>query len=445
MLLPPDLRQWVPEDHLVHYILDAVESLPLTTLRVNERGTGSEQFPPRMMLGLAIYCYATGTFSSRAIERATHTDVAVRFLTGDTHPDHDTICEFRRQNQPVLAESFVQVLAMAQECQLLKFGQLTLAADGTKVLANASKHSAVSYQRAGEQIELLRHEVAQLLAKAEQADSTPLQAGLTIPTEIARRRDRLAKLQTARAVIEERARHRAAQEQPVYAAKQAERVTRRARGEKVRGRDPQPPAATPSPKDQYNFTDPQSRIMKAGNGGHFEQAYNAQAAVETASRLIVAARVSDAPNDKEQLVPTVQVVPAPVRAQVTAVLVDNGFYSATAVATVEANAGPTVYAAVEKTGHHRSVKDLEQQAEPVPPPAEACPVEQMRYRLRTKAGRALYRLRQQTVEPVFGIIKEAMGFRRFSLRGQTGADLEWILVCLAYNLRRLHRLTVVAG
>jgi len=153
LLLPPDLRQWVPEDHLVHYILDAVESLPLTTLRVNERGTGSPQFPPRMMLGLTIYCYATGTFSSRAIERATYTDVAVRFLTGDTHPDHDTICEFRRQNQPVLTESFVRVLEMAQECKLLKFAQLTLAADGTKVLANASKHSAVSCSRAGEQIE----------------------------------------------------------------------------------------------------------------------------------------------------------------------------------------------------------------------------------------------------------------------------------------------------
>jgi transposase len=445
LLLPPDLRQWIPQDHLAHYILDAVESLPLTTLRVNERGTGDEQFPPRMMLGLLIYCYATGTFSSRAIERATHTDVAVRFLAGDTHPDHDTICEFRRQNAAVLAESFGQVLELARELKLLKFGQLTLAADGTKVLANASKHSAVSYQRAGEQIELLRREVAQLLAKAEQADTTPLQDGLSIPAEITRRRDRLEKLQAARTVIEERACHRAAQEQPSYEAKQTERAARRARGQRVGGREPQAPAATPSPKDQYNFTDPESRIMKAGNGSHFEQAYNAQAAVETDSRLIVAARVSDAPNDKEQLVPTVQAVPSPVREKVTAVLADNGFYSAVAVAAVEANGGPTVYAAVEKTGHHRSVSDLEQRAEPPPPPVGSAPVERMRHRLRTSAGRVLYRLRQQTVEPVFGIIKEAMGFRRFSLRGQAGAELEWTLVCLAYNLRRLHRLSVVAA
>jgi hypothetical protein len=215
-----------------------------------------------MMLSLAIYCYATGTFSSRAIERATYTDVAVRLLTGDTHPDHDTICAFRRQNQRVLTESFVRVLEMAQECKLLKLGQLTLATDGTKVLANASKHSAVSYQRAGEQIELLRQEVEQLLAKAEQADSTPLQDGLTIPAEITRRRDRITKLPTARAVIEERARQRAAQQQPVYEAKQAARDARRARGQKVRGRDPQPPSATPLPKDQYNFSPERSEWVR---------------------------------------------------------------------------------------------------------------------------------------------------------------------------------------
>jgi len=312
--------------------------------------------------------------------------------------------------------------------KLLKFGQLTLAAHGTKVLANASKHSAVSYQRDGEQIELLRQEVDQLLAKAEQADRAPLQDGLTIPAEITRRRERLSKLQAARTVIEERARHRAAQEQPVYASKQTDRAGRRARGELVRGHEPQPPSATPEPKDQYNFTDPPSRIMTAGTFQHFEQAYNAQAAVETDSRFIVAARVTDAPNDKEQLVPTLHAVAAPVRAQV--------------VAVVEANAEPTVYAAVEKTGHHRRVADLEQRLEPLPPTAGAGPVEQMRYRLQTAAGRALYRLRQQTVEPVFGIIKEVLGFRRFLLRGLAGAESEWTLVCLAYNLPRLHRLSV---
>jgi transposase len=439
LLLPPDLRQWIPEDHLAHYILDAVESLPLTTLRVNERGTGDEQFPPRMMLGLLIYCYATGNFSSRVIERATYTDVAVRFLSGDTHPDHDTICEFRRQNRAVLAESFVRVLELARECKLLKVGQITLAVDGTKVLANASKYSAVSYQRAGAQIELLQQEVTQLLAKAEQADSTPLQDGLSIPAEIIRRRDRIRQLQAARARL------RAAQQRPSYEAQAAERATRRARGERMRGRDPQPPRDTPDGKDEFNFTDPASRIMKAGNGSHFEQAYNAQAAVETDSRLIVAARVTDAPNDKEQLVPTVQAVPPAIREQVNAVLADNGFYSAEAVAKVQADGGPTVYAALEKTGHHRRVADLERQTDPPPPSAHAAPSAHMRHRLQTQAGRALYRLRQQTVEPVFGILKEALGFRRFSLRGLAAVQLEWTLLCLAYNLRRLHRLQVAAA
>lgn len=447
LLLPPDLRQWIPADHLAHYILDAVESLLLTTLHVNERGTGDEQFPPRMLLGLLIYCYAIGTFSSRAIERATHTDVAVRFLAGDTHPDHDTICAFRRQNQAVLAESFVRVLELAGECHLLQLGRITLAVDGTKVLANASKHSAVSYQRAGAQIELLQQEVAQLLAKAEQADSTPLQDGLTIPAEITRRRDRLAKLQAARAVLEERARQRAAQQRPAYEAQQTEREARRARGERLRpdSKSGQPPRDTPAAKDQFNFTDPESRIMKAGNGAHFEQAYNAQAAVETESRLIVAARVTDAPNDKEQLVPTVQAVPPAIRNAVNAVLADNGFYSAAAVATLEADGGPTVYAALDKTGHHRRVADLERRTDPPPPPADAAPSAHMRHRLQTQTGRALYRLRQQTVEPVFGIIKEALGFRRFSLRGLAAVETEWTLVCLAYNLRRLHRLQLAAS
>jgi transposase len=440
LLLPPDLRQWIPEDHLVHYILDAVDALPLTTLRVNERGTGDEQFPPRMMLGLLIYCYATGTFSSRQIERATYTDVAVRLLTADTHPDHDTICTFRRQNKQALAESFVRVLELARELKVLKLGQITLAADGTKVLANASKHAAVSYQRAGEQIEWLQQEVRQLLQKAEDADSAPLEDGLTIPDEIARRRERLEKLQRARAVLEERARARAAAERPDYEAKQAAREQKRQRGEPVRGREPQPPSETPAPKDQYNFTDPDSRIMKAGNGEHFEQAYNAQAGVCTESRLIVAARVTDASNDKQQLVPTVQAVPTEVVGALAAVLVDNGFYSAEAVQRVEQNGGPTVYAAVEKTSHHRRVSDLEKKPDPESPPPEADMGARMRHRLQTQAGRALYRLRQQTVEPVFGIIKEAIGFRRFSLRGLEGAHLEWLLVCLAYNFRRLHRL-----
>ena len=444
LLLPPNLRDWVPADHLVHFILDAVDALDLRQVKVNTRGTGSAQYPPPMLLGLLIYSYATGTFGSRRIEQSTHDSVPVRLLTADTHPDHDTLCTFRRENQALLTESFVQVLQLAQQLKVLKFGQLTVAADGTKVLAHASKHSAVSYARAGEMIEQLELEVRQLLAKAEQADATPLQDGLTIPEEITRRQERQAALARARAEIEARAQARYAVQLAGHEAKLAERSAKQERGEKVGGKPPQAPTPTPEPGDQYNFTDPESRIMKAGDGQHFEQSYNAQAAVEVESRLIVGQRVSQAPNDKQELVPTLGAIPAEA-GPVAAALVDSGFFSEKAVQQVEAVGsaeapGPVVYAAVEKTGHHRSVADLEKKAEPEAPGAEAGVTEVMRHRLKTSAGKALYKLRQQTVEPVFGIIKSVLGFRQFRLRGREKVSLEWTLVCLAYNLKRLHRL-----
>jgi len=444
LLLPPNLRDWVPADHLVHFILDAVDALDLRQVKVNSRGTGSAQYPPHLLLALLIYSYATGIFGSRRIEQSTYDSVPVRLLTGDTHPDHDTLCTFRRENQALLTESFVKVLQLAQQLQVLKFGQLTVAADGTKVLANASKHSAVSYQRAGEMIVQLELEVAQLLAKAEQADATPLQDGLTIPAEITRRQERKAALAQARAEIEARAQARYAVQLAEHAAQLAHRAAKKERGEKVGGKPPEPPTPGPAPGDQYNFTDPESRIMKAGNGPHFEQAYNAQAAVEIESRLIVGERVSQAPNDKQELVPTLAAIPA-AAGPVASALVDSGFFSAQAVAQIEravdgTPTGTVVYAAVEKTGHHRRVADLEKQAEPAPPAADARGIEVMRHRLKTTAGQALYKLRQQTVEPVFGILKAVLGFRQFHLRGQAKVALEWTLVCLAYNLKRLHRL-----
>lgn len=444
LLLPPNLRDWVPADHLVHFILDAVDALDLRQVKVNTRGTGSEQYPPHLLLGLLIYSYATGVFGSRRIEQSTYDSVPVRLLTADTHPDHDTLCTFRRENQALLTESFVKVLQLAQQLKLLKVGQLTVAADGTKVLAHASKHSAVSYQRAGEMIEQLEREVQQLLAKAEQADATPLQDGLTIPEEITRRQERKAALAQARAEIEARAQARYAVQMAEHEAKLAARAAKKERGEKVGGQPPQAPTPTPAPGDQYNFTDPESRIMKAGNGQHFEQSYNAQAVVEVESRLIVGPRVSQAPNDKQELVPTLAAIPTEAGA-VAAALVDSGFFSEAAVARVEQTeagiaTGTVVYAAVEKTGHHRSVADLEQRPEPEPPAAHANVQEVMRHRLKTTAGKTLYKLRQQTVEPVFGIIKSVLGFRQFRLRGREKVSLEWTLVCLAYNLKRLHRL-----
>jgi transposase len=444
LLLPPNLREWVPADHLVHFILDAVEALDLRQVKVNTRGTGSEQYPPSMLLGLLIYSYATGSFSSRRIEQNTYDSVPVRVLTADTHPDHDTLCTFRRENQGLLSESFVKVLQLAQQLKVLQFGQLTVAADGTKVLASASKHNAVSYQRAGELSAQLELEVQQLLAKAEQADATPLQEGLSIPEEITRRQERKAALAQARVEIEVRAQARYTAQLAEFKEKMAERAAKKERGEKVGAHTPRPPTAEPGAGDQYNFTDPESRIMKAGNGNHYEQSYNAQAVVEVQSRLIVGQRVSQSPNDKQELVPTLAVIPAEA-GSVAAALVDSGFFSEKAVRRVEgaglgAPTGTLVYAAVEKNGHHRSVADLEVKSEPESPAAGTSIKEVMHHRLKTTAGKQLYKLRQQTVEPVFGIIKAALGFRQFCLRGQAKVSLEWTLVCLAYNLRRLHRL-----
>lgn len=439
LLLPPDLREWLPKDHLVHFVLDAVGELDLRGARVNERGTGDAQYPPRMLLALLIYSYATGVFSSRQIERTSYESVAVRLLCADVHPDHDTICTFRRQHAALLAHSFAQVVEMAARCGVLKVGGITVAIDGTKVLASASKHAAVSYAHAGGKMAALDLEIAQLLAKAEQADRVPLEDGLSIPAEIQRRAERKAKLALARAQMEARALVRTQAEEAEYAGKVAAREAQRQAGKKPRGREPKAPAGGPLPKDQYNFTDPESRIMKAGSGEHFEQAYNAQAAVEVESRLIVGERVTDAPNDKEQLEPTLAAV-VPAAGAVAAALVDSGFVSEAAITRVEAAGATQVLAALKREPHGRTVSDLEKKPLPEAPGAGASFAERMIYRVASPTGRARYKLRQQTVEPVFGIIKQALGFRRFSLRGLAGVNLEWTLVSLAYNLRRLHRL-----
>jgi IS5 family transposase len=363
-------------------------------------------------------------------------------LCADTHPDHDTLCTFRRKNLALLNTAFAQVLELAARCGVLKVGGVTVAIDGTKILANASKHSAVSYEYAGKKMQQLELEVAELTNKAEQADAVPLQDGLSIPAEIQHRQERKAQLAKARAEMEARAFARFQAEQAEYQAKLAERQAKQeATGKKPRGKEPTPPTSTPGPKDQYNFTDPASRIMKAGNGAHVEQCYNAQAGVDTASRLILGPRVCTAANDKEQLVPNLACIRPHVK-KLDHALIDNGFVSEKAITAAEHDAtgkanGLIVLAAMKRDPHGRTIAQLERRDDPPAPPLEASFTERMIYRTATAAGRALYKLRQQTVEPAFGIIKEAFGFRRFSLRGLEKAGLEWTLVCLAYNLKRL--------
>ena len=443
LLLPPDLRDWVPEDHLVHFLMDAVGLLDLRAARVNQSGSGSAQFPPSLMLGLLIYSYATGTFSSRRIEKHTYEQVAVRLLCADHHPDHDTICAFRRENHELLAASFHQVLESAARIKVLRVGEVTLALDGTKILAHASKHSAVSHGHAVAQMVLLEEQIAQLLQKAEDADSTPLEDGLTVPAEVARRQERIEKLRAATAVIEARAKERHREEMAAFAEKQKRREDQVAAGKKPKGRAPKPPGEGPRRKDQFNFTDPESRIMKTGSG--FAQSYNAPAAVEVESRLVVSQVVTDAPNDKEQLEPTLATTSRVIKS-VAAVLVDSGFYSAAAVAAVEAGSagrpGPRVYAATGRQPHGRRLAQLEKRADPPAPAPGASAAAVMAHRLSTQAGREIYALRKQTIEPVFGIIKAALGFRQFRLRGLDKVRTEWTLVTLADNLKRLFHLGV---
>jgi transposase len=444
MLLPPDLRDWIPEDSMVHFVIDAVESLDIQRFSINDRGSGSPQYPPSMMLSLLVYSYATGRFSSREIEQATWYDVAVRYICGgDKHPDHDTICTFRTRNRDAFKEAFVKVLMMAQELGYLKrVGGI--AVDGTKIQANASKHAAVSYKRAEEMIRQLELETEQLTRKAEDADSVRLDTGLSIPEEIKRREERKAKLLEARKVIEERYAEVRREKQEEYEERQKTRDEQRRKGKKPRGRTPEPPSGNPPDGMQFNFTDAESRIMKAGAGENMEQAYNAQAAIDTeGSMLLVGQYVTSHANDKQELIPALTCVAPEVR-QASTVCADAGYFSAEAVNTIEAwEDGPTVYCATERQVHHRTVEDLEQKPLPAAPAMTATAKENMAYRLKTPEGHRQYKKRKETIEPAFGIIKARLGFRQFLMRGLENVGIEWNLVTLAYNMKRLYRMVCI--
>jgi transposase len=444
MLLPPDLRDWIPENGMVHFIVEAVDTLDIQKFSVNDRGSGSAQYPPSVLLSLLIYCYATGRFSSRVIEQATWYDVAVRYICGgDKHPDHDTICTFRTRNREAFKEAFVKVLMLAQELGYLKkVGGV--AVDGSKIQANASKHAAVSYKRAEQMIQQLELEIEQLTRKAEEADSVPLDTGLSLPEEIRRREDRTAKLKEARTVIEERYEEVRKQKQEEYVAKEKARDEQRKNGKRPRGRNPAPPEDSPPDGAQFNFTDGESRIMKAGTGDHVEQAYNAQAVIDTeGSMLLVGGYVTNHANDKQELNPAVANVNPEVR-QISSVCADTGYFSEAAVQSLEADGtGPKVYCAIERQTHHRTVEDLERKPVPEESPETASVKEKMAYRLKTDEGHRHYKKRKETIEPAFGVIKSVLGFRQFLMRGLEKVSIEWDLVMLAYNFKRLHRLVQI--
>jgi transposase len=438
-LLPPSVDEWLPERHLARFVVEVVGGLDLRSMSGSYRGSGSASYHPVLLLGILVYGYATGVFSSRKLERATYDSVAFRFIAANEHPDHDTIAAFRRRFLKEIEGLFVQVLLLAREMGVLKLG--TVGLDGTKIHANASRHSALSYEHAGKIEAQLKAEVSELMAKAEAADQADVPDGMSIPDELARREERLRKLAEARAKIAARADERFAREQAEHEAKLAAREAKtKATGKKPGGKPPAPPAVGPLPTDQLNLTDEESRIMPVAGGG-FDQCYNAQAAVAADSLLVVAADVVQAANDKQQLAPMVSKLAALPEGlgEPQTLLADNGYFSAANVAACAA-AGIAPLIAAGRQPHHPSLS--ERFAVAPAAPDNPTPVDAMIHRLRTAEGKKLYALRKQTPEPVFGIIKSVLGFRQFLLRGLANVRGEWSLVTMAWNMKRMFALSL---
>src|SRR5712692_5656265 len=438
-LLPPSVQDWLPEQHLARFVVEVVSKLDLHELKMPYTGVGSEAFNREMLLALLFYGYATGVMSSRKLEHATYDSVAFRYIAANTHPDHDTLATFRKRFLPQVEGLFVQILLLSAEMKLLKLGNIAL--DGTKVKANASKHSALSYGHSQKLEQQLKEEVRKLLAMAETADNEAVPDGMSLPEEIIRREDRLSAIAAAKVKIEARANERFEQETAVVQAKLNKRAAKsKETGKPPRGKPPAKPSAGPADEDQVNLTDDESRIMKVSGGG-FEQCYNAQVAVDMDSLLIVRTNTVQACNDKQQIEPMLKKLDALPEelGKVKTLVADTGFYSEANVNACAANEIIPLIA-VSREAHHPD--PLDRFREPAPLAAAATQTERMRHRLKTKEGRALYARRKCTVEPVIGIIKSVLGFRQFLLRGLQNVKGEWDLVAFAWNLKRMF---VLAG
>ena len=443
-LLPPSPREWLREDHLAYFVSDVVDTLDLSAILdeyTGGDGRGRPPYHPAMMVKLLVYAYCVGRPSSRRIEKATYEEVPFRVLSAGHHPDHDTIADFRQRHLKSLAGLFLQVLSLCREAGLVKLGHVAL--DGTKVKANASKHKAMSYGRMEKAEAELQAEVERLLAEAQAADAAEDaqygkgRRGDELPEELARRESRLQRIREAKAVLEQRAREEEAAKADRARAKIADREKKeRETGKKTGGRPPtvpDPQEARPEPKAQRNFTDPQSRIMKDGATKGFEQAYNAQAVVDSESQVIVASGVTQQTNDKKQLLPMVKKTEENAGSKPEKLSADAGYFSEENLAD-EQLAGIDLYVPPDRQKHGEKPPPATG-----PPPPGATAAERMRHKLRTDAGKKVYARRKAIVEPVFGQIKEARGFRRFSFRGLAKVRCEWDLVCLTHNLLKLFR------
>jgi transposase len=431
-LLPHDLREWLPEDDLVYFIIDVVNQLdlrPITSTYDHSNG-GQPAYHPRMMVGLLLYAYCIGMPSSRKIEKATYHSVAFRVLTGNQHPDHDTIATFRKRHLKALGSLFIEVLSLCQRAGLVKLGHVAL--DGTKVRANASKHKAMSYGRMVKQAKELEREVRDLLKEAERCDAEEDalygkgRRGDELPRDLRFKQGRLEKIQEAMRALEEEAREEAA-------AKEKKQEEDRRNGH--RGRPPKAPSKKPSDKTQRNFTDPDSQIMKDSTTKSFEQCYNCQSAVDEKAQIIVAAQVTQKANDKEQVKPMIETITKNTGGKRPQKLsADAGYFSEENYHTL-ATANIDAYVATEKRTHARNLL-------PAPRgriPKNATSKERMDRKLRTIKGRMTYSKRKEIAEPIFGQIKEIRGFRRFLLRGLSNVKAEWDIICLTHNILKLFR------
>jgi transposase len=439
-LMPPSVQDWLPEPHLARFVVEVVSKLDLHELKMPYTGVGSEAFNPEMLLAMLFYGYATGVFSSRKLEQATHDSIAFRYIAANTHPDHDTIAAFRKRFLKQLKPLFLQILLIAKTMGFLRLGKISL--DGSKVHANASKHSALSWGHATELEEQLKAEIARLMTMAEAVDAEKPE-GMDIPAELARREQRLAAIAQAKVKLEARAAERYAAEQAEYESKKSKRDAAREQGKSPRGREPQAPEPGVLHSDQINLTDEESRIMPMAGGKNFQQAYNVQAGVDTETMLVVTEHVTQHANDKLEVTPTLQSVAQLPEAlgKVEALLADTGYRSERNTESCQA-AGITPYIAGKRERHHLSPE--ERFSEPPALAADATAEQAMDHRLATKEGRAIYAQRKSTVEPVFGITKSVLGFRQFHLRGYDGAAGEWTLVTMAWNLKRLFNLKSAA-
>jgi transposase len=431
LILPPSLREWLPEGHLAYFIDDLVDQFDLSEIEATyeDELRGGPPYHPGMMVKILLYGYCTGVYSSRRIAKRLHEDVAFRVLAAGNAPDFRTISEFRRRHLERLSGLFRQVLELAQQAKLVTLGHVAL--DGTKIRANASKHKAMSYDYMCKEDPRLAAEVAELFRRAEAADAAdgaaygPDRSGDEVPEELRRRESRLKRIREAKAALEAEAKAKAERQRAEQAAKAAQ-----AAAEGRTSRPAKPPRETPEERVQYNFTDPESHIMKNADGA-FVQAYNVQAAVDAAHQIIVATDVTAQPADAPHLQPMATAIAENTGQAPQRLSADAGYFSEQAITALAPETD--LYIATEKVKH----------GQPVPPaprgriPQDLSVKERMRRKLRTNAGRAVYKMRKAIVEPVFGQIKGARGFTRFLLRGRAKVRGEWSLVATAHNLCRL--------